>query len=279
MAHSWKTGLALGTLAVATLACGPLQVPSSLPATTGILGLSRATIAPPQTTEMPSPNANERGDTPIDTIVLHHTAMPSSAVNVGKFFQDPKSKVSAHYIVDRDGSIVRSVPDAQRAWHAGKSVFQGRGDVNTFSIGIEICNVGDGIEPYPEAQVKAVINLTAWLAKTYHVAIPANLTRHRDVAIPAGRKNDTSNNFDHVYVGKAVQDLLAGRQPAPYKATKAPAGYDPMRLTYTVQTGDTWDSISDDVYDTPALADALRRLNGGVSLKPGLVIKRLTSYR
>lgn len=279
MAQSWKTWLALGSLAATTLACGPLAAPSLRNVTTGIFAVTPPAIEPPQVTEMPSPNFNERNGTPIDTIVLHHTAVTSTAVGVGKFFQDPKSKVSSQYIVDRDGSIVRCVPDDLRAWHAGKSTFQGRGDVNTFSVGIEICNVGDNTEPYPEAQVKAVVNLTAWLAKTHNVAIPANLTRHRDVAIPAGRKNDTSDNFDHVYVAKAVQDLLAGRQPSRYKAGKAPVGYDPSKLTYTVQQGDTWASISDEVYDTPALAEGLRKLNGGITLKPGLVIKRLSDYR
>lgn len=279
MAQSWKTWLAFAALATGTLACGPLTSPTMRQATSGIFGLTRATIAPPQATEMPSPNFNDRKGMAIDTIVLHHTAMASNAVSVGKFFQDPKAQVSSQYVVDRDGSIVRCVADDMRAWHAGKSVFQGRGDVNTFSIGIEICNVGDGVEPYPEAQMKAVIHLTAWLAKTYNVAIPANLTRHRDIAIPAGRKNDTSNNFDHVYVAKAVQALLAGRQPDPYKATKTPSGYDPAKLTYTVQKGDTWETISDDVYDTPALADGLRRLNAGVALRPGVVIKRLSDYR
>jgi N-acetyl-anhydromuramyl-L-alanine amidase AmpD len=279
MAHSWKTWLALTALATATLACGPLKAPVLSEGATGLFALTKATIAPPKATEMPSPNFNERGGVAIDTIVLHHTAMASNAVAVGKYFQDPKSKVSSHYVVDRDGSIVRCVPDNQRSWHAGRSAFQGRGDVNTFSIGIEICNVGDGVEPYPAAQVKAVINLTAWLAKTYKVAIPANLTRHRDIALPAGRKNDTSDNFNHVYVAKAVQDVLAGHEPAVYKAGSVPTGYDPTKLTYTVQKGDTWESISDDVYDTPTLAEALRRLNGGIALKPGLVIKRVSDYR
>jgi N-acetylmuramoyl-L-alanine amidase len=279
MALSWKTWLALASVAGTTLACGPVVSPSLRTGTTGIFGLTPATIAPPTCIEMPSPNQNERGGVDIDTIVLHHTAMPSTAVSVGKFFQDPKSQVSSHYIVDRDGTIVRSVADSLRSWHAGKSEFQGRSNVNNFSIGIEICNVGDGVEPYPEAQVKAVVNLTAWLAKTYNVPIPANLTRHRDIALPAGRKNDTSNNFDHVYVAKAVQGLMAGRQPAAYKSSKAPAGYDPTKLTYTVQAGDTWESISDDLYDTPTLADRLRKANAGTTLMRGAVLKRLNGYQ
>jgi N-acetylmuramoyl-L-alanine amidase len=279
MARNWKTGLALLSVSTAVLACGPVVRPVLTTGTSAIFSLPEATIAAPKVIEMPSPNQDERGGKAIDTIVLHHTAMPSSAVDVGKFFQDPKRKVSAHYTVDRDGTIVRSVADGKRAWHAGASQFQGRSDVNAFSIGIEICNVGDGVEPYPAAQVQAVIKLSAWLAKTHQVAIPANLTRHRDVAIPAGRKHDTSDNFDHVYVGRAIQAMLAGRTPAAYTTAKAPVGYDPMTLTVTVKPGDTWASISDELYDTPNLADELRRRNAGTALKPGAVLKRLNSYR
>jgi N-acetylmuramoyl-L-alanine amidase len=278
MALNWKIWLALGSVAATTLACSPAVAPVLNAGTSGIFGFAKATIQAPKCIEMPSPNQNERGGAAIDTIVLHHTAMPSSAVNVGKFFQNPSAKVSSHYIVDRDGTIVRSVPDDQRSWHAGRSSFQGRPDVNAYSIGIEICNVGDNVEPYPAAQMKAVVNLTAWLAKTYNVAIPTNLTRHRDIAVPAGRKHDTSDNFDYVYVGKAVQDLLNGRQPTEYKSAMAPAGYDPTKLTYTVEAGDTWETISDELYCTPNLADNLRKRNAGAALTPGTKLKRLVDY-
>lgn len=273
-----RTALAAVLLGTVLMACGPVVAPSLRTGTASLFSTGKATIEPPVCTEMPSPNFNERNGTPIDTIVLHHTAMASDAAHTGQYFQDPASKVSSHYIVDRSGSIVRCVPDDKRAWHAGKSAFNGRPDVNTFSIGIEICNVGDNVEPYPQAQVDAVVHLTAWLAKTYNVPV-ANLTRHRDVALPAGRKNDTSDNFDQQYVYKAVADLIAGRKPAAYHAASPPPGYDPTKQSYTVHQGDTWESIAEDLYDTPTMAKALRAANPNRSLAPGAVIKRPTNYK
>jgi N-acetyl-anhydromuramyl-L-alanine amidase AmpD len=273
-----KPLFALSIMGSLALACGPANLPALRGGTTGAFSFSVPAIEPPTLTEILSPNSNSRNGVPIDTIVLHHTATPANAAGVAQFFQDPKSQVSAHYIVDRNGDVVRCVPDELRAWHAGRSSFQDRPNVNGFSVGIEICNVGDNIEPYPAVQVEAVIKLVAWLAKPHNVPV-TNFTRHRDVALPVGRKTDTSDNFDQLYVYKSVAAMLAGRKPGPYQVTKPPAGYDATKLTYVVQRDDTWEGISDALYDTPALATALHRANPGIALRAGTVLKRLTSYR
>lgn len=269
--------LAMVSALVFTAACGQ-GLGSRPPAGQQPAGPARAqAVTEPTVTTMLSPHFDERNASPISAIVLHHTAMVESAIEVGKFFQRPSAKVSSHYIVDRDGSLVRAVPDDKRAWHAGRSEFQGVGDVNSFSIGIEICNVGDGVEPYPAAQVQAVVKLVAWLAKTHKVPL-SRLTRHRDVALPAGRKHDTSDNFDHVYVAKAAQALLEGQRPAAYRAKAAPAGYDPARQTHVVAAGETWGSIAEDVYDAEALGPAIARLNPGAALRAGTVLTLPTRY-
>jgi N-acetylmuramoyl-L-alanine amidase len=159
---------------------------------------------PVVTAEVWSPNANDRpAGTPISCIVLHHTQRYEDALATARYFQSPASQVSAHYIVDRDGSLVRCVPDDKRAWHAGISRFQGVDNVNDFSIGIEIANRGDNIDPYPEAQMRTVVQLVAWLSRQY--GIPADrVTRHRDVALPAGRKSDPADNFDFARVLRAL---------------------------------------------------------------------------
>ena len=272
-----KTVLAATLLGSLVLSCGRVTAPLTRSAVVGLFDVSPQAIEPPAVTEILSPNYDDRRGVPIDTIVLHHTATVADATGVARFFQQPSSKVSSHYVVDRSGAIVRCVADSNRAWHAGVSLFQGRTDVNTFSIGIEICNVGDNVEPYPPKQVDAVIHLMAWLAKQYNVPA-ANFTRHRDVAQPPGRKTDTSDNFDQNYVYQAVSELLAGRQPAPYQANVPPPGYDPGRQTYTVQSGDTWASISELLYDSPGMAAALQQSNRGLALQPGRVIKRPTQY-
>lgn len=181
----------------------------------------------PQTLWIPSPNFNDRprGPADIDTIVLHHTASGGTAQDTARYFQDPSADVSSHYVVGKDGTIVQSVPDGKRAWHAGESSFKGRDDVNDFSIGIEIVNLGDGRDPYPDAQYEALADLVAWLMKTYGVPMD-RITGHRDVALPRGRKSDPSDNFDRDRLRSMVQarlDGAAGNQaPAPGPAAAAP---------------------------------------------------------
>jgi N-acetylmuramoyl-L-alanine amidase len=148
----------------------------------------------PKVIDMPSPNRNSRDGATIDTIVLHHTAGGGTAQDTARYFQNQKSRVSSHYIVGKDGAIVQSVDDQDRAWHAGKSAFQGRDDVNDFSIGIEIVNRGDGNDPFTDAQYEALGRLVAYLQDEYH--IPRDrITGHKDVALPKGRKIDPAPNF------------------------------------------------------------------------------------
>jgi N-acetyl-anhydromuramyl-L-alanine amidase AmpD len=266
-------GLILGTLLVA--ACGHATTRG---VTTAQGALRAHAIDPLPMTETLSPNCNDRPEnTQLSCIVLHHTAVAANAQSTANFFADPKSKVSAHFVVDRDGSVIRCVPDDKRAWHAGRSSFNGVGDVNNYSLGIEISNAGDGVDPYPAAQVATVVKLVAYLAQTYKIPL-ANVTRHRDIAIPAGRKTDTSDNFDHKYVIKAAQALLDGSMLPRYTFKPAPAGYDNRRQSYTVQAGDSWEGIADQVYDTDAMASQIIRLNLGAKLTPGAHLRMPTAY-
>lgn len=140
-----------------------------------------------------SPNFGPRPtDAPIDTIVLHHTAGDTLAGTV-KWFAMTESQVSAHFTVGKDGSIVQHVSTFDRAWHGGNSMdVEGRTNVNNFSIGIEIVNIGDGKHPYPQAQVDAVRNLCAHLIRHRFPGIK-QITSHEFIAIPYGRKNDPIN--------------------------------------------------------------------------------------
>ena len=84
--------------------------------------------------EMPSPNFNDRR-LPITMIVLHYTGMKSAQEAIDRL-RDPAAEVSAHYLVDEDGAVIRLVDDDKRAWHAGKSHWRDIDDVNSASIGI-----------------------------------------------------------------------------------------------------------------------------------------------
>jgi N-acetylmuramoyl-L-alanine amidase len=185
-----------------TLLALTIVIPNAEAQRTGAAGV----ITKPEVVAMPSPNHNSRNGAAIDTIVLHHTAGGGTAQDTGRYFQNPKSRVSSHYIVGKDGVIVQSVADKDRAWHAGKSVFQGRNDVNSFSIGIEIVNRGDGKDPFTDAQYEALGRLVAYLQTRY--SIPRNrITGHKDVALPKGRKIDPAPNFLYERLDQELNEI------------------------------------------------------------------------
>lgn len=221
--------------------------------------LSSTRISKPTTIIINSPNRNDRPvDAKINTIILHHTASTSDAKSIGNFFLDPSSKVSSHYVVDKTGYLVQPVDDSKRAWHAGKSIFNGHENVNDFSIGIEICNVGDNVDPYPDAQYDSLVKLVAYLVQTYNIPL-ANITRHRDIALPVGRKNDTSDNFSVQRLLNGVKGYLAG--------TYKPEKNDQKSLTYpdfraiTVKEKTTLKDIADQYLDAESRWNELKLLN------------------
>ncbi|MDQ7030716.1 MAG: N-acetylmuramoyl-L-alanine amidase [Ardenticatenia bacterium] len=138
----------------------------------------------------PSPNKNPRGRFKVDTVVLHATGgglEPSL-----NWLTNPNSKVSAHYVIAKDGTLYQLVEESMMAWHAGKSRMpppDNRENVNWFSVGIELENANTGRDPYPEPQLATLIRLLRHLVTRYNVP-RRNIVTHRDVALPKGRKSD-----------------------------------------------------------------------------------------
>ena len=87
-------------------------------------------------------------------IVLHYTGMQDGASAIARL-RDPEAKVSSHYLVEEDGTVLRMVAEDKRAWHAGKAHWRDVDDVNSASIGIEIVNPGHefGYRPFPPEQI------------------------------------------------------------------------------------------------------------------------------
>ncbi len=139
-----------------------------------------------------SPNYDGR-KRPIDMIVLHYTGMTSGAAALARLC-DPEAKVSAHYLVEEDGTLFTLVDETQRAWHAGVSSWRGETDINDRSIGIEIVNPGHewGYRPFPSPQIDAVVDLVRDASKRWRIS-PALVVGHSDVA-PA-RKEDPGELF------------------------------------------------------------------------------------
>ena len=160
-----------------------------------------------------SPHWNGRGGQAVTLIVVHATA-GGTLDSVARWFASPKAGVSAHYIIGKDGEVVQCVREAERAWHAGDSLWRGKQDVNGFSAGIELVNANDGRDPYPAAQVAALVDLCADIAKRHPVR---DIASHAEVAIPAGRKSDPLG-LDMALVRRAVARATMGPTPSPAPA-------------------------------------------------------------
>jgi N-acetylmuramoyl-L-alanine amidase len=148
--------------------------------------------------ERPSPNHASRGEPPdmrpINMLVLHYTGMPSAGAALDRLC-DPAARVSAHYLVEEDGTLWRLVPEARRAFHAGVSCWQAERDLNFVSIGVEIVNPGHewGYRPFPEPQMLAVELLCRDILSRYRIP-PYRVVGHSDIA--PDRKADPGELFD-----------------------------------------------------------------------------------
>ncbi len=224
-------------------------------------------------TEILTENCESREGQAIDMIVLHHTGSTADARQIARFFQRPEAQASVHYIIDRDGSLIRSVEDGMRAWHAGNACFEGDVNINQRSIGIELCNIGDKSEAFPREQITSLIILMARLSAAYDIP-SSRFTRHRDVAVPYGRKVDTADNLavDVIYRSvEVLRDTGVLFIPDYDRTERNIPGKSPR--VYEVREGDSWEYISWLIYDTPGLADALEEANPGSSLVPGEILR------
>ena len=155
---------------------------------------------------LPSPNCDARPEgRAIELIVIHNISLPPGVFDgdavidlftnrldwqAHPFYQEIRGlRVSAHFLVRRDGSLIQFVPCTWRAWHAGISAWQGCERCNDFSIGIELEGTDD--QPFTEAQYATLAPLVRVLKQTYPIR---GVVGHSDIA--AGRKTDPGPHFD-----------------------------------------------------------------------------------
>lgn len=153
-----------------------------------------------------SPNCDERPPgMEIELLVIHNISLPPGEFGgpgISQLFTnslDPGAhpyyasivhlRVSAHFLIRRDGALVQFVPCSLRAWHAGESTWRGRSRCNDFSIGIEIEGSDDTL--FTDAQYRSLERLTPALLASYPIRTVAG---HEDVA-PV-RKTDPGPCFD-----------------------------------------------------------------------------------
>ena len=124
-----------------------------------------------------SPNISKypRDTKTIKFIIIHYTGMKKESAAIKKL-QDPKSKVSSHYLIKRNGEIINLVPDLFEAWHAGISNWKNFKSLNKNSIGIEITNPGHqhGYKKFPKKQIFSLQKLLNVLVKKFKINISLN---------------------------------------------------------------------------------------------------------
>ncbi|MDH3287305.1 MAG: N-acetylmuramoyl-L-alanine amidase [Betaproteobacteria bacterium] len=178
-------------LRVLSLLANPLRrVAWSAASLVALLALCACTLITPRANvpymERPSPNFDKRRP---NFVIIHHTSN-DGAEHALSTLTDSLRRVSAHYLIARDGTIYYLVDEMARAWHAGESYWGGSRDLNSASIGIELDNNGD--EPFTEPQIESLLMLLADLKERYKIPT-ANFLGHGDVA--TGRKTDPSGHF------------------------------------------------------------------------------------
>ncbi|MCY4472803.1 MAG: 1,6-anhydro-N-acetylmuramyl-L-alanine amidase AmpD [Kistimonas sp.] len=157
----------------------------------------------------PSPNYNDRPpQASVELLVIHGISLPAghfggpfihqlftNCLNTNahhSFCQLQDVQVSAHVLIERDGTLTQFVPFHKRAWHAGVSHWQGRPGCNDFSIGIELEGTDD--LPYEPVQYRQLIRVTCALMAAFPALNPDTVVGHCDVA--PGRKTDPGKAFD-----------------------------------------------------------------------------------
>ena len=158
---------------------------------------------------IPSPNKDDRPEgADINLLVIHSISLPpgeyggdyiaqlftnSLQANAHPYFQQiHQLEVSAHVLIKRDGGLIQFVPFNKRAWHAGKSCYQGNECCNDFSIGIEL--EGTDTDPFESKQYESLVELVKCLCRNYPSISTQRIAGHSDIA--PGRKTDPGSGFD-----------------------------------------------------------------------------------
>ena len=167
--------------------------------------------------QVPSPNSDERPEgVAITLLVIHSISLPPGRFGgpaITALFTnrlDPSAhpyfatvaqlRVSAHFLIGRDGTLTQFVSCARRAWHAGASSWHNRDQCNDFSVGVELEGTDD--VPYDAAQYTVLARLTRALRRRYPIV---DIVGHSEIA--QGRKTDPGPAFDWA----RYRRLVAGR--------------------------------------------------------------------
>lgn len=166
-----------------------------------------------------SPNCDERpAGQSVRLVVVHAISLPPGQFGgngIERLFTnalDPDEhpyyreiqflRVSAHFLIRRDGSVVQFVPCHLRAWHAGASTWRGMERCNDFSIGIEL--EGCDEQPFDPPQYAALARLIDILRRRYPIE---DIAGHADIS--PGRKVDPGPHFDWAHLNRLLARDIA----------------------------------------------------------------------
>jgi hypothetical protein len=169
-------------------------------------GQSAQQVKPAIKSFIESPNYSSRNETNIDMIVLHCTTAGTVEGTI-HWFLNPKAKVSAHYVVNKNGDVYQMVRDEYSAWHAKA--------VNSRSIGIEF--VGTATDRLTDAQSIACAQLVRWLATAYEIPV-ANVLGHKSAPGNEGTTDCPNHLFGDAMAGAVAE--WVNTNVAPIHATR-----------------------------------------------------------
>jgi len=159
-------------------------------------------------------------------VIIHHTAQNSCEQTLNTFTL-PRTEVSAHYVICKDGTVQHMLNDYLRAWHAGNGRWGNLTDINSASIGIELDN--NGFEPFSVEQINNLLIVLKTLKKKYNIPT-ANFIGHADIA--PTRKVDPNRYFPWQQLAQngfgSWYDTANVKLPADFNALQALRiiGYD-----------------------------------------------------
>lgn len=162
----------------------------------------------------PSVNFDDRPEgSVIKYLIFHYTERDFDESLRLLSGQDPDRKVSSHYMICEAGEIYRLVPEDKRAWHAGLSSHWGEDTpINQRSIGIELVN--NGQEPFKQAQMEALVDLSRDIVRRHNIS-PFHILGHSDIA--PDRKVDPGEHFDWQWLASQgigiYPDMTEGPEP------------------------------------------------------------------
>jgi N-acetylmuramoyl-L-alanine amidase len=211
-------------------------------------------------------------------LVLHYTGMASGQI-AADWLCNPASRVSCHYLIDVDGTIIQMVDEDRRAWHAGTSNWHGEIDINSASIGIEIQNLGHsgGCPEFPKSQMQRLAVLCLDIMKRHHMK-PQDVVAHSDVA--PGRKIDPGDAFDWAYLAACgIGQMVIAAGDALPEADLNDVQNSLARLGYGIEVTGQYDARTRIVIEAVQRRYRRTLVNGKLDVETQDVLRRLLAIQ